>query len=159
MLGGTYEPGDIRFATRKLVEDKGGRFIKAHASRIDPQRQVVHLAESGEQVSYDVLSCNAGSYVPKTIVEANGKNVFTSKPIEELHNAKKVILEKLDKGAVSIAVLGSGPAAIEIAGNIHQLWKRSSSSHQARIQIFSGHVFMSGRPARVQKLVRKLLHS
>jgi len=157
MLGGTYEPDDIRFATRKLVEKKGGRFIRAHASHIDPSRQVVHLSESVEQVKYDVLSCNAGSYVPKAIVEGNQDNVFTSKPIEELYRARNVILEKLKKGPLSIAVLGSGPAAVEIAGNIHQLCRRHATQ-QPLIKLLSGHTFMAERPAKVQKLVRKLLH-
>ena len=62
MLGGTYEPDDIRFATKKLVENKGGRFVKAHASHFDPGLQVVYLAESQEHIHYDVLSCNAGSF-------------------------------------------------------------------------------------------------
>jgi len=156
MLGGTYEPEEISFATRTLVEKKGGRFVKAHASHIDPQQQLVHLVESEEKLHYDVLSCNSGSYVPKDIVEGQAGNVFTSKPIEELYRAKNAILEKVHEGPVSIAVLGSGPAAVEIAGNIHQLCKRRAS-HQPQIQLFGGRAFMSGRPVRVQKLVRKVL--
>ena len=155
MLGGTYEPDDIRFATKRLVENKGGRFVKAHADYIDPQEQIVHLVESREKVNYDILSCNAGSYVPKDIVTGNG-NVFTAKPIEELYSAKNTILEKLQEKTAIIAVLGSGPAAVEIAGNIHQLCKRRAA-HQPQIQLFGGRTFMSGRPPRVQKLVRRLL--
>ena len=156
MLGGTYEPDDIRFATKILVESKGGRFIKAHASRIDPEEQVVHLVESDEKIKYDVLSCNAGSYVPKDIIEGDGENVFTAKPIEELNRAKETILGKLIDGPISIAVLGGGPAAIEIAGNIHQLCKEKAL-HQPHIRLFSGPGLMSKGSARVQKLVRKLL--
>lgn len=156
MLGGTYEAADIRFATKILVESKGGRFVKAHASHFDPKEQVVHLAEREEKITYDVLSCNAGSYVPKNIIEGGGDCVFTSKPIEELKRAKETILEQLNEGAVSIAVLGGGPAAVEIAGNIHQLCKEKSMQ-QPHIRLFSGRTFMSGRPNRVQKLVRKLL--
>ncbi|CAG36031.1 NAD(P)/FAD-dependent oxidoreductase [Desulfotalea psychrophila] len=156
MLGGTYEADDIRFATKKQVEGKGGKFIRAHASRIDPEEQIVYLAESEEKVSYDILSCNAGSYVPKDIVEGDGANVFSAKPIEELSRAKETILEKLAEGAVSIAVLGGGPAAVEIAGNIHQLGKRRGG-RQPQIRLFTGPNFMSAKPAKVQKLVRRLL--
>jgi NADH dehydrogenase FAD-containing subunit len=156
MLGGTYQPDDIRFATKTLVERKGGRFIKAHASRIDPEERVVHLVESDEKISYDVLSCNAGSYVPKDIVEGDENNVFTAKPIEELNRAKETILEKLVEGVVSIAVLGGGPAAVEIAGNIHQLCK-DKAVHQPQIRLFSGPGLMSRGSARVQSLVRKVL--
>ncbi|MGB5445926.1 MAG: FAD-dependent oxidoreductase, partial [Psychromonas sp.] len=156
MLGGTYEPDDIRFATKRLVESKGGRFVKAHASRIDPEKRVVHLLESDEKIKYDVLSCNAGSYVPKDIVAGDSDNVFTAKPIEELNRAKETILGKLRDGPIAIAVLGGGPAAIEIAGNIHQLC-REKALYQPHIQLFSGPGLMSRGSPRVRKLVRKLL--
>ena len=156
MLGGTYEPDDIRFATKKVVERKGGIFIKAHASHIDPEKHVVHLVERQETVGYDVLSCNAGSYVPDDIVEQGGDNVFTSKPIEKLNKAKELILEKLYDGSVSIGVIGGGAAAVEIAGNIHQLCKKNGS-RQPQIQLFTGPHFMSGSGAKVQELVHKLL--
>ncbi|MFT6141520.1 MAG: NADH dehydrogenase FAD-containing subunit [Psychromonas sp.] len=156
MLGGTYEPDDIRFATKILVESKGGRFVKAHASRIDPEKRIVSLQESDEEIKYDVLSCNAGSYVPKNIVEGDSDNVFTAKPIEELNRAKETILRKLRDGPISIAVLGGGPAAAEIAGNIHQLCKEKAL-HQAHIRLFSGTGLMSKVAPRVRKLVRKLL--
>lgn len=156
MLGGTYEPDDIRFATKILVESKGGRFIKAHASQIDTKEQVVHLVESDEKIHYDVLSCNAGSYVPKNIVEGDEKNVFTAKPIEELNRAKETILAQASEGSISIAVLGGGPAAVEIAGNIHQLCKEKAL-HQPQIKLFCGPGFMSKGSLKVQKLVRALL--
>jgi len=156
MLGGTYAADDIRFATKMLVESKGGRFVKAHASRIDPEERVVHLVESDEKIKYDVLSCNAGSYVPKNIIEGNDDNVFTAKPIEELNRAKQTIIAKLSDGPISIAVIGGGPAAVEIAGNIHQLCKEKAL-HQPHIRLFSGPGLMSKGPPRVQKLIRKLL--
>lgn len=135
MFGSTYKPEDIRFATKKQVESKGGRFVEAKAYRIDPEQQVVYLENSDEQLPYDVLSCNAGSYVPRDIVKSTGGSVFTSKPIEELQRAQETILEKAKISDISIAVLGSGPAAIEIAGNIHQLCRRHSLKQPA-IQLF-----------------------
>ncbi len=156
MLGGTYEADDIRFSTKKMVKGAGGQFIKARAGSIDPELQVVHLVDSPEQIHYDVLSCNAGSFVPSDIVEDNPTHVFAAKPIEQLQLAKDTILETLRRETVSIAVLGSGPAAIEIAGNIHQLCKRQAV-HQPRIQLFCGQSLMKGRPAGVQRRVRRLL--
>ena len=156
MLGGTYQPDDIRFATKKLVESQGGRFVKAHASHIDPEAKLVHLVETDETIHYDVLSCNAGSFVPKDIVEGNRDNVFASKPIEELNRAREIILEKSKQAPISIAVLGGGPAAVELAGNVHQLCKENAL-HQPNIQLFSGRGLMAKAPQRVQKLVRKLL--
>ncbi|BHH83660.1 NAD(P)/FAD-dependent oxidoreductase [Desulforhopalus sp. 52FAK] len=158
MLGNTYHPDDIRFATQKLVESKGGTFLQDTVYRIDPEQQIVYLQNSRQELYYDMLSCNAGSYVPKDVVQGTSSSIFTSKPIEELQRAKETILELTHNSGVSIAVLGSGPAAIEIAGNIHQLCKQESLYHP-QIQLFGGRKFMSGRPSRVQKLTRKILQN
>jgi NADH dehydrogenase FAD-containing subunit len=156
MLGGTYAPDDIRFATRKLVEDKGGRFILGKAYRIDPLKQVVYLEGTDDEIEYDVLSCNAGSYVPREIVAGEKENVFTAKPIEELLAAQKRILALTTERDVSIGVIGSGPSSIEIAGNIHQLC-RDRATRMPVIRLFGGRNFMSGRPERVRRLTRAIL--
>jgi NADH dehydrogenase FAD-containing subunit len=52
-------------------------------SKIDPSKKTVYL-ESDEFISYDVMSFNVGSYVPKTDVTDKGRDIFTVKPIEEL---------------------------------------------------------------------------
>jgi len=89
MLGGTYKPADIRFATRTVVEQKGGRFVKDKAVKIDPTRQVVTLQHSDEEIGYDVLSCNVGSYVPRDTISTESPEIFTAKPIESLLLAQK----------------------------------------------------------------------
>jgi NADH dehydrogenase FAD-containing subunit len=50
MLGKTYAPGEIRFATKHVVEKQGGNFVLGKVVKIDPAAQSVHL-ESGETVS------------------------------------------------------------------------------------------------------------
>ncbi len=156
MLGGTYQPEEIRFATRRQVEAKGGSFILGKAYRIDPHKRLVILAETEEEIPFDVLSCNAGSYVPRNTMSGDFPNVFTPKPIETLLLAKKKILDLAEAGRITIAVIGSGPSAIEIAGNIHQLCRRRGIIMPV-IQLFGGRNFMSGRPPRVRQLVRKVL--
>jgi NADH dehydrogenase FAD-containing subunit len=156
MLGGTYEPDDIRFATRSLVEAKGGRFVLGRACRIDPSRQLVHLEGSEEVIPYDLLSCNAGSFVPRQMIREENRNIFTVKPIEELLAARKRIVELAATGAISVAVIGSGPSSIEIAGNVHQLCRELKVA-MPRIQLFGGRTFLSGRPERVRRLARTIL--
>ena len=41
MLGKTYTPDDIRFATRRIVEKQGGRFMKTKVERIDPAKKTL----------------------------------------------------------------------------------------------------------------------
>lgn len=156
MLGGTYSPDDIRFATRRLVEAKGGRFILGKAFSIDPQKRVVFLEEAEEAIPYDVLSCNAGSFVPREMIQGSMENIFTAKPIEQLLVAQERILEYAAAGKTSIAVIGSGPSSLEISGNIHQLC-REKAVIMPMIRIFGGRNFMSGRPERVRRLARQIL--
>lgn len=39
MLGGTYQPSDIRFATEKVVRKQGGVFVNDSAVRIDARKK------------------------------------------------------------------------------------------------------------------------
>ena len=59
MLGETYSPSDIRFATKHVVEKQGGVFVLGKAVRVRPVEKQIEL-ESGEAVSYDLVSFNAG---------------------------------------------------------------------------------------------------
>ncbi len=157
MLGGTYQPDDIRFATRHIVEKKGGRFILGRAWRIDPHRQLVILEGSEEEIPYDVLSCNAGSYVPRETINGDAPEVFTAKPIEELLHARQKIADLAAKGPVTVAVVGSGPSAIEIAGNICQLCAQKGAGKTAMVKLFAGREFMAGGQPKVRRLAKMLL--
>lgn len=156
MLGSSYSPEDIRFATREQVEKKGGRFVLDRAVGIDPEKQLVTLEESDAPLYYDLLSCNVGSYVPRDIIDGASDKVFTAKPIEELLIARQQILTLASEQNVTIAVVGSGPSAVEIAGNIRQLC-RKQTVYPVTIQMFGGKKFMSGRPERVRSLTKRLL--
>jgi NADH dehydrogenase FAD-containing subunit len=91
-------------------------------------------------------------------LQGENRNIFYAKPIEELITAQKTIVEQATAGKITIAVIGSGPSAIEIAGNIHQLCTQQAT-HMPDIQVFGGKNFMSGRPKRVQSLARKILEA
>ncbi|MBM9512551.1 NAD(P)/FAD-dependent oxidoreductase [Desulfogranum marinum] len=151
MLGGTYHPDDIRFATRKVVESQGGTFVKDKVVSIDPEKQVVRLDNSDEEVGYDVLSCNAGSSVPRDIIHADSPEIFTAKPIESLFRAQEKILSLSKERALNIAIIGGGPSSIEIAGNVQQLGQRQAL-HQPHISIYTGREIMVGKPAKIRKL-------
>lgn len=151
MLGKTYAAEDIRFATRHVVEKYGGRFVRGKVRRIDPETRTLFL-ESDETVSYDVLSFNAGSFVPQDIIRGDGRNVFRVKPIEKLLEAGKQILELTSRGPARIGIVGGGPSAAEIAGNIWQL-VRDSNGHMPTINIFSGNGLMAHFPEGVRRRI------
>jgi NADH dehydrogenase FAD-containing subunit len=155
MLGKTYTPEQIRFATKHVVEKQGGRFILDMVARVDPTEKTITL-ESGQTASYDVLSFNAGSHVPKTIVTDNGRDIFSVKPIEKLLEAQQRILELTSQPGVTIAIIGGGPAAVEITGNIWRLAKEHSQ-YMPEIKIFSGEDLMFRFPERIRKKARRSL--
>ena len=154
MLGGYYTPEDIRFATRHVVEKQGGNFILGKAVRVDPEKKSVYL-ESGEEVPYDVVSFNAGSQIPMPDIEGQTENIYTSKPIEKLLEARDRIKSSLSEKSLRIGIIGGGPSSVEIAGNVWRLCKNASNS--AEIFIFAGSTLMARFPEGIQSRARKSL--
>lgn len=96
-----------------------------------------------------MLSFNAGSFIPKTIVTDESKDIFSVKPIEKLIDVQKRIQELASQKRITIRIIGGGPAAAEIAGNVWQLGK-NYVKNMPQIQIFSGENFMSRFPENVR---------
>ena len=155
MLGKTYTPDDIRFATKHVVEKKGGTFFLGKATTIDPKERVVHL-ESGDSIPYDILSFNAGSYVSQDNVTENSGDIYSVKPIEKLLEAQRRIIELLDKKDISVSVVGGGPAALEVAGNVWRLGKEHCRN-MPHIAVFAGRELMSRYSKKIRKLARRSL--
>ena len=136
MLGGTYAPEEIRFETRRTVEAGGGTFLLDRALKVDPHARRVYL-ESGEPIDYDVLSFNAGSYVPGNLVTKVGMDIFFVKPIESLILARRRLQELAAQKAVRVAVAGGGAAAVEIAGNAWRVLAESPTAGH-RVTLYAG---------------------
>jgi NADH dehydrogenase FAD-containing subunit len=151
LLGKIYAPEDIRFATQHIVEKQGGNFVPGKVIEVEPEKKIVCL-ESGEDVSYDVVSFNTGSYVPRSIIKDDHKDIFSVKPIERLIDAQARILELLGDKKIHVGIIGGGPSAAEIAGNVWRL-TRDRSETDPVIRIFSGEKFMSRFSDRIRKKV------
>ncbi len=123
MLGGTYQPTQIRFNTAKIVQKAGAVFIRDYATRIDPHQKRVYL-RSGRWLDYHVLSCNAGSHVPGHLVLESKAALWPVKPIAKLRQLQSEIIRRASCRRIKIGIVGGGPSAVEIAGNIWQFVKR-----------------------------------
>lgn len=156
MLGGSYQPEEIRFATRRQVEAGGGKFVLGMVERIDPVAKRVSLAGSGEELGYDVLSCNVGSAVRREIIAGEYDSVFTAKPIEQLLTAREKVVALAGQRRCRIAVVGGGPSALEIAGNLHQLC-RTRGLNLPEIRLYAGRSLLPGRAERLRFLAREIL--
>lgn len=148
MLGKIYKPEEIRFATRHVVEKKGGTFIAGKVARIDSEAQMVYL-ESGELVTYDVLSCNLGSHVPMDMIKGDLDDIYLVKPIERLLAAQKRIFELGKLKRITIGIIGGGPSAVEIAGNLWRLIQEPGMN-PAEIKIITSKTIMPHHPDGVR---------
>ncbi len=149
MLSQIYTPDEIRFATKHLVEKQGGTFVLGKVTRIDPDEKTVFL-ESGKTLAYDVLSFNAGSYVPWANVTDHGEDIFSVKPIEKLLEARKRLIELARMKTVSVGVIGGGAAAVEVAGNVWRLLKNHGANGHT-INMFTGSRLLKRFPEKVRK--------
>jgi NADH dehydrogenase FAD-containing subunit len=119
MLGGRYRPRELVLPVAALCARAGVRFIRGTAARIDSRDRVVELHDGGA-VPFDVLSCNVGSRVDCGDLEC-GPSVLPVKPIRNLRLAVYRIEQALERKPLRLAVVGGGPAAFEIAGNLSRM--------------------------------------
>lgn len=156
MLGLSYSPDEIRFATRFVVERQGGSFVRAKVTGIDAQARTVST-DSGQTIPYDVLSCNAGSFIPFDNIHGDTSNIFTVKPIERLQEAQRAVVTLCAaRTRGHVAVVGGGPAALEIAGNVRRL-ARHRGRHAPRITLFAGRGLLGRLPEKIRDMARQSL--
>ena len=135
MLSGIYRPEEIRFNVKKLSEDRGAAFVEDKVVKVNPDEKKIDL-QSGNQISYDAISLNTGSFVPVAESMTTDETVFTVKPIENLLKARKKIVEILKNQKLTATVVGGGPTGVEIAGNLDRLVRNENG--KCRITLVAG---------------------
>ncbi len=148
MLSGIYEPREIRFNIRKMIEDRGGRFVEGRVVRIDAENRRLIL-DGGRVVPYDVVSFNTGSEVPTEALAAPDEWVFPVKPIVNLDRARKLILNRAHSGTLNVVVAGGGPAGVEIAANAWKLLHDAGMSTQ--VTLVAGDRLLPGVASRARR--------
>lgn len=156
MLSGIYRPAEIRFNVRKMSEDRGAAFVEDNVVKIRPGEKKIDL-QSGDELSFDVLSLNTGSYVPAVEAMPTDESIFTVKPIEKLLLARRRILEDLKDKDLAITVVGGGPTGVEVAGNLERLARNESS--RCRITLVAGTRLLSEFKSSVRAHALKSLTS
>ncbi len=154
MLGGSYDPDDIRFPVRQNVESQGGTFIRDSVVGVAPELRELQLA-SGLRVSYDLLSFNTGSHVALPEIIGSRERIYTVKPIERLHQAREEIENLARQQAVTVAVIGGGPAGAEVAGNVAELLEKGS--FPSTVLLFAGRRLLAKFPDAVRHASRSIL--
>ena len=119
MVSGFYRPEQVRFDIQTMVESRGGVFVQDKVRSIDKSSKTLML-QSGEKISYDVVSFNVGSYVPMDRIPGAQESAIPVKPIERLQSVREAILNRGSNTdpKTRVLVIGAGPAGVEVAGNI-----------------------------------------
>ena len=152
MLGGSYRPREIRFNIQKAALERGASFIIDRVSKIDADARRLELA-SGQQLDYDVVSFNVGSYIPLDFLDARPAKTFTAKPIDNLYNLRKFIQSADPARTTKIRVIGGGPAGVELAGNMERLVR--TAGKKADISLLTGGEVLSRFPEKARALALK----
>ena len=155
MLSGIYRPEEIRFNVKKMSEDRGAVFVEDNVVKIHPADKKIDL-NSGNELSYDVLSLNTGSFVPSMEAAPNDESVFTVKPIEKLLMARRKILAELKTRDLQIAIVGGGPTGVEVAGNLERL--AGIETGDCRITLIAGSRLLAEFKPGVRRLALKSLN-
>ena len=149
MLSGIYEPRQVRFNIRRMAEERGAAFIEDDAVRIDPGKQLIILA-SGREVRFDIASFNTGSQVPLEPLAAQSDRIITVKPIINLYHARRKILDEIMRRDLRIAVIGGGPAGVEIAANLWRLVRKQP--HGADLLLVADNRILGEFPEKVRAI-------
>ncbi len=157
MLAGHYRPQDIRFNVKKMVETRGGEFIRGRVVKIIPDKKVL-LLDSGRAVEYDIASFNVGSDVSRELIMQEGGGVYTVKPIINLYRARNAILDwkvstSKKERPLRVVVVGGGPAGVEVAGCVRALIRERGLSGE--VSLVAGSVVAKRLPERARGIIRK----
>jgi len=145
LIGGFYQPREIRFHVEKTARERGGEFVRDVVVAVDPARRSLRLGSGGE-IYYDVVSFNTGSLVPSDNMAEFGRDVVPVKPIVNLIKVRKRLAKGRKSGTKKIIVVGGGPAGVEMAGNLRRLTGRESAG--AQISLIAGRSLLPGFPRR-----------
>jgi NADH dehydrogenase FAD-containing subunit len=148
MLSGIYTSRQIRFATRRVVEKQKGTFISGEVTHIDPEQRII-FTKNGDTYGYDVVSFNAGSFVPADMVRKKGDRIYAAKPIERLRLAQAKLIELAQNQKVRVSIVGGGAASMEIAGNTWRLL-RDHQLHGFDIAVYTSGRLLDKFPKKVR---------
>jgi NADH dehydrogenase FAD-containing subunit len=130
MVSRMFRPDEVRFDIQNMVESRGGTFVRGKVVSLEATRKTLIL-HGGEELPYDLVSFNIGSYVPMDRIQGAEGRAFPVKPVENLELARAAIAKGFERGVPKVLIVGAGPAGVELAGNI---W-RFSRGEGARVDL------------------------
>lgn len=127
VLGGKFTPEEDQVDPEALIRKAGGTFLRDRLTGLDAEKRSVHLA-SGKEIPYDMLSLNLGSE-PNDKFPGLKAHAWPVKPITNLYRLHDHLRERFAAGGTSrVAIIGGGPTACEVAGNIDALARQHGAN-------------------------------
>ncbi|WP_075561712.1 FAD-dependent oxidoreductase [Salinicola sp. MH3R3-1] len=126
MLGGEWQLDDVRLPAARIAVH-GGTHLVAEVLEVDRQHRRITL-DDGRQLDYDWLSVDLPPVVDEHAIPGfyTAKGVFTASA-DDLWSLRQRLETQLADAAAdlpSVAVIGDGPAGVELAANLLALGER-----------------------------------
>ena len=157
MLGGRYRPDELMIPARRIVESGNGNFILDKVAHVNADEKFLSL-KSGTRIAYDAVSFNIGSRVSSKALAKHcpERNIFAVKPVYNLLEARRRIIELAGKARLRIGVIGGGSSGLEVAANSEKTCLEQGG-YGGSIRIYCGSRFLGKIAERPGKLAHRAL--
>ena len=138
-IAGRYQAKDMYIDLRPLARFAGARLIEAEIDAIDLHARSIALP-SRPELSFDLLSLNIGSVPDISGMPGAAEHTISIKPIDGFLRAwddiRRDAVEAIQGGrGYRIAIVGGGPASVELACAARARILKDSSGGEGRLEI------------------------
>lgn len=156
-LADQYSFDDLTSDVPAIAERAGAECVIGRAVGLDPTDRIVRL-ESGDELSYDLVSFNIGSL----LMGADSEAARHAERIKPLHRAERMkerlqgLAAEKGRGPVRVVVVGAGAAGVEVACAAAALLDRHDRARDVSILEAGDHI-LPGYSDRFRRRTREAL--
>jgi pyridine nucleotide-disulfide oxidoreductase family protein len=167
LVAGRYSADECQMPLEPLVKAAGARWVQGRCTGLDPAQQAVQVAAAGgnktapASLPYHLLSIDTGAIIDRQRLEAEmpgaAARALIVRPIEAFTALWPQVVELAQKQAVSLAVIGSGAAGIELVLAAEQCLRNQGQAGASFTLITGGGEPAANYPEGVrQRVLRQL---
>ncbi len=149
-IAGDFPPADMLIDIARLARATGCRLIRAEATGIDRQARRLLLRDR-PPLPYDLVSFDVGITPDLTGIVGAVEQAVPVKPIAGFLRRLQALETNLGQPPRRVAVIGGGPAGIELAFAFRDRWP------EAMVVLIAGSGLAPALPASATRLVRRAL--
>lgn len=134
-IAGDYTPRDLLIDLPALAEQAGATFVEARAVGLDPARRRLRLMDvsgaDARELPFEILSLNVGIVPDWTGIAGAEHHAIPVKPISLFFARFDALRDRVltNGGPRRLAVVGGGPAGIELAVAVAERWRSDLANH------------------------------